>query len=307
MLIHSLSDFSSTASVVLVSSNPTNLVLSGAFGISFMKYTAHVILPFLTAAVLVYPVFVYGLYRSDALIPRQLQAELGDEQDNNSVFIDKNGAIFGSALLLTTLAVLVGTSTVGVPVWQVTVPPAIVCLLRDALHDWSHNRASPPQVEAEPRRSVSPTSEYAMSDLGQSNETQGTVASPDGTVEAVSVRSSPAPLTARPQQPRHDSLADKLTRWENVLSANFPTVTTIMRRLPIPLVPFAFLMFILVQGLSVQGWVEVFAGWWVAWVNKTGTIGAVGGMAFVSCIMCNVGNICAQFWSLLTHYPDMRH
>lgn len=38
------------ASAVLISSNPTNLVLSGAFSISFVTYSSSVALPFLTAA-----------------------------------------------------------------------------------------------------------------------------------------------------------------------------------------------------------------------------------------------------------------
>lgn len=267
-------------------------MLSGAFGISFVKYTAHVILPFLAAAVLVYPVFLYGLYRSDALIPRRLQAELGDEEHNSSILIDKHGAIFGSVILLATLAVLVGTSTVGVPVWEVTVPPAIVFFLRDALHDWRHNRASPSPPEAEPRRSSSPPNEYPMEELGPRSETQSAAASVDATASPANGQSSPTPLASRPSPPRPVSLEDKLTKWGQSVTANFPTVTTIAHRLPIPLVPFAFMMFVLVQGLSARGWVEVFAGWWVAWVNKTGTLGAIGGMAFVSCMMCNVSRLC---------------
>ena len=44
----------------------------------------------------------------------------------------------------------------------------------------------------------------------------------------------------------------------------------------------------LVQGLSAQGWVELFARWWAAWADRTGTLGAVGGMGLLSCLLCNV-------------------
>jgi hypothetical protein len=47
-------------------------------------------------------------------------------------------------------------------------------------------------------------------------------------------------------------------------------------------------MFVLVQALVTKGWVPVFAYGWDHWVNKTGTVGAVGGMGFLSVILCNV-------------------
>ena len=53
------------------------------------------------------------------------------------MLVDKWGAIFGSALLTTTLGVLVGTSVLEAPVWQVTVPPAVIMLTRDAVYDWT--------------------------------------------------------------------------------------------------------------------------------------------------------------------------
>ncbi|KAI0183566.1 putative arsenite efflux transporter ArsB-like protein [Xylaria flabelliformis] len=73
-------------------------------------------------------------------------------------------------------------------------------------------------------------------------------------------------------------------RW---LQDTFPTVIAVFSHLPFALLPFAFEMFILVQGLVTNGWVPVFAYGWDHWVNKTGTIGAIGGMGFLSVILCN--------------------
>ncbi|KAF7798858.1 hypothetical protein EIP86_010085 [Pleurotus ostreatoroseus] len=131
------------ASVVLVSANLTNLVLAGAYSLSFIKYTVHVILPFLAGAVSVYPVFML-LFRSSTLIPPSLELDLDEQQNESQALTDKKGAIFGSILLLITLAVLVGTSTIGVAVWQVTVPPAVIMLMRDTYYDWSHTRKRRP-------------------------------------------------------------------------------------------------------------------------------------------------------------------
>ncbi|KAI1076198.1 hypothetical protein F5B20DRAFT_557080 [Whalleya microplaca] len=80
------------------------------------------------------------------------------------------------------------------------------------------------------------------------------------------------------------SLVANAYRWSQ---ETFPTVMAVLAHLPLALVPFAFCMFILVQALVSKGWVPVFAYGWNVWVNKTGTIGSVGGMGFLSVILCN--------------------
>jgi Na+/H+ antiporter NhaD/arsenite permease-like protein len=79
-------------------------------------------------------------------------------------------------------------------------------------------------------------------------------------------------------------LADAYT-WSQ---ETFPTVTAVLAHLPFALVPFAFAMFVLVQALVTKGWVTVFAYGWDHWVEKTGTVGSIGGMGFLSVILCNV-------------------
>ena len=74
-------------------------------------------------------------------------------------------------------------------------------------------------------------------------------------------------------------------RWSQ---ETFPTPTEVLRHLPFALVPFALSMFVLVQALVTKGWVQVFAHGWDRWVNKTGTLGSIGGMGFLSVILCNV-------------------
>lgn len=81
------------------------------------------------------------------------------------------------------------------------------------------------------------------------------------------------------------SLGQDTLRW---CQETFPTAAAVVLHLPFALVPFAFCMFILVQGLVTKGWVPVFAYGWEHWVNRTGTVGAIGGMGFLSVILCNV-------------------
>jgi Na+/H+ antiporter NhaD/arsenite permease-like protein len=62
----------------------------------------------------------------------------------------------------------------------------------------------------------------------------------------------------------------------------------VLSHLPLKLVPFALAMFVLVQALVTKGWVPVFAYGWDHWVRKTGTVGAIGGMGFLSVVLSNV-------------------
>ena len=81
------------------------------------------------------------------------------------------------------------------------------------------------------------------------------------------------------------SLVADAYRWSQ---ETFPTVTAVVAHLPFALVPFTFSMFVLVQALVTKGWVPVFAYGWDHWVNKTGTVGSIGGMGFLTVILCNV-------------------
>lgn len=297
-MIHSTSE----ASVVLVSSNPTNLVLSGAFSIPFIQYTAHVILPFLAAALLTYPILTISFFRSPILVPQTLEFDPSEAGDRRASLVDKPGAIFGSVLLLVTLAVLVGTSTVGVPVWEITVPAAAVMFVRDIVHDWAQGRALRSEQEVASRRESIQLETFQCQASSMKDPDNG---NPESSVPKSSVDSEPNPThpTEHPKSPPFDLTSFTQHRLQT-LSSRFPTVTTILKRLPVSLLPFAFLMFVLVQGLSAQGWVQVFAGWWKAWVDKTGTLGAIGGMGFVSCVLCNVSRV----FPLLEahHLPNVR-
>uniref|UniRef100_A0A8H7K9I5 Citrate transporter-like domain-containing protein n=1 Tax=Bionectria ochroleuca TaxID=29856 RepID=A0A8H7K9I5_BIOOC len=80
------------------------------------------------------------------------------------------------------------------------------------------------------------------------------------------------------------SIAQDVFRW---LQETFPTATAVLVHLPFALIPFAFCMFILVQALVTKGWVPVFAYGWDHWVKNTGSVGAIGGMGFISVVLCN--------------------
>lgn len=336
---------------MLVSSNPTNLVLTGAYDISFLVYSAWLVLPVLATAVCLYPLLLFVSFRNPPeLIPAELEPP---DVDPRTALIDRQGAIFGSCLLAVTLAALVGLSAGGLlhgveGVWTVTAPAAIVMLVRDLWHDRRSQSSKRPQTRAggdgeevemedvngdgadaqgaddlsgakglaesgqadklrlgaqvdetkleEDKASSRPptgprqrtistgrvaTSAAAGNALNPTPSNGKPVASSSAsTIAEVPVVVEPSAPTPRPQR--------TLTSTVRQLSRRFPTFAHIFVRLPLPLLPFAFSMFILVEALQYVGWIRIFGGWWAAWVKVSGVAGAVFLMGMLSVIGCNV-------------------
>lgn len=231
-------------------------------------------LPFLAAAVATYPVFLV-MFRGQEYIPRAIDVQ-GEESaiDPSAVLVDKWGAIFGSALLTVTLGVLVGTSVLGVPVWQITVPPAVIMFIRDVVYDWRMARPAPQPETIEMEQKTVTSQMDATTDV-------------------------PPPRVPQDVHGFWGHLAP------SYILSRFPTATTVLRRLPVALVPFALLTFVLVQALTKKGWVELFANGWAWWARHTGIIGATAGMGIITCILCNVSLPPSAFNLHLTIALDM--
>lgn len=344
-------------SAILVSSNPTNLVLATAFDIKFLKYTANIIVPVVATAVVLFPFLLYIVFADPDLIPFSIKMhELPEEARNKkpvnpnipnarpnlekqedehvndeagqllsleeimNPFLDKGGAAFGGIVMAVTLITLLALNAASQksgehPVFWVTLPGAFVTFCWDIGFGWWH-RAETRDIARRGRESLqlveAEKEEQEMNDIKPLDTDQS---EPDifqisdrGLTESPSPRS---PSRERGQQcsavaAKDDqktaivdekqtahiqqrttlvSLIANAWRWSQ---ETFPTATTVLAHLPLPLVPFALCMFVLVQALVTKGWIPVFAFGWDHWVTKTGTVGAIGGMAFLSVILCNV-------------------
>ncbi|KAG6014355.1 hypothetical protein E4U43_006623 [Claviceps pusilla] len=419
--MHSQFAIANIASAILVSSNPTNLVLAGAFEIRFINYTANMIVPVVVTAIVLFPFLLYIVFANEALIPSeikmhelppevrakkpvnpniphargQLEEEENSGADNDeqgqllsleeimNPFLDKGGAVFGAVIMAATLVTVlvinaVSTGTETHPVFWVTLPAAFVMFCWDLGFGWYHReetrqiarrgrmeietaRAERALREEEQRRSLTGGAHpdhgtaYELKDrTPAAKATSGThdqkspVPPPptilvsentDGTAimsssSSESIRShnmddadkkmadekdvaalansvedadntstsekpvkatcpdvddsglKPPVLAFQPHQGRTtlESLSKDGFRW---CQETFPTAAAVVLHLPFALVPFAFTMFILVQALATKGWIPVFAYGWDHWVRKTGTMGAIGGMGFLSTVLCN--------------------
>jgi len=403
--IHSQFAIANIASAILVSSNPTNLVLAGAFEIKFIVYTANMIVPVVATAIVIFPFLLYILFADTSLIPMSIEmhklseeamrrkpvnpnipnargnAEEEEEANNEhgkqlsleeimNPFLDKGGAAFGAVIMATTLITLLALNAASNsgkehPVFWVTLPAAFVMFCWDLTFGWLHRddtrkiaakgrremelaRAERSLRNSPKRAALDDTKQMQHRATGFSSESPvpGHCAKVGTSSDAADSRAStkmsqdcqtpisgsvllekepfpelPPPadtmttcpgltLTSSPtamdevradgtdeekggsmiqtekEPPRNlVSVTADIYRW---LQETFPTVTVVVSHMPFPLVPFALSMFVLVQALVTKGWVPVFAYGWDHWVDKTGTVGAIGGMGFLSVILCNV-------------------
>ncbi|KAM7198720.1 hypothetical protein V8F20_006035 [Naviculisporaceae sp. PSN 640] len=386
--IHTQFSIANIASAILVSSNPTNLVLAGAFKIKFIVYTAHMVVPTVATAIILFPFLLYIVFANESLIPMSIKMhELpeeaktrkpvnpnipnargdAEEQENEHIndeqgkvlsleeimnpFLDKGGAAFGGLVMAVTLITLLVVNAImssndeELHVYWVTLPAAGIMLLWDLGFGWKHRKETR-EIARKGREAVARfrrekarrQAEEAASNLSSRDD----VAVTDSDSQEGEMRNRTTAVTGKNEQAYtgdeisrsietsspHDEkrgsresyqgqgeAADKVDvekqkitsleedfgdpapgprtlgvvlrdvhRWSQ---ETFPTATAVMGHLPFALIPFAFTMFVLVQGLVTKGWVPVFAYGWDHWVEKTGTIGAIGGMGFLSVILCN--------------------
>ena len=282
----SAAETDTAASAVLVSSNPTNVLIAGAFGLNFLTgYTKYTILPTVVCGVvgfficwIMFTVCKPSVKAADAEGPADEKEKAGSaaegplryipatlhspDVDPRKALLDPPGAIFHTTLLLVTLATLVGTSFVeGVAVWMVTMPAGVIAFIRDVVSDWWRDGA----VErAEATSEDEPGTEASVIKHGEAP------ANEPSEVAMIESDASTPPLESRqssPSEGRRAAAASQGGRGRTAESLwasfrrRFPTTSLTLTRLPVPLVIFGFSMFILVRALDSLGWIAVFATW----------------------------------------------
>ncbi|KAI4593871.1 hypothetical protein KJ359_008914 [Pestalotiopsis sp. 9143b] len=167
------------ASAILVSSNPTNLVLAGAFNIQFIHYTANMIVPVVATAIVLFPFLLYIIFNDERFVPSKINIHdlpeevknkkpvnpnipnargRAEEEENQHVndeegkllsleeimnpFLDTGGAAFGAVIMAATLITLIALNGSGKeePVFYVTLPAAVVMLIWDLGFGWIHRK-----------------------------------------------------------------------------------------------------------------------------------------------------------------------
>ncbi|KAG0308064.1 hypothetical protein BGZ98_009119, partial [Dissophora globulifera] len=120
------------ASMALYIGNLTNVVACQAYKVSFLEYSAWMLIPTFASIAACYAMLRIN-FRHEKYIPNALKSP---DVDPRSCLIDPAGAIFGLCILACSLICLIGTSFAHVSVWIVTGPFALLTLCRDFWYDY---------------------------------------------------------------------------------------------------------------------------------------------------------------------------
>ncbi|KAH6700821.1 hypothetical protein EV126DRAFT_460033 [Verticillium dahliae] len=329
-------------SAVLVSSNPTNLVLSGAFGIKFIHYTANMVVPTVITALVLYPILLYLIFTEPGLIPRrmtmyQLPSHLSNVPPANpnipaakdlaevlNPFLDTKSAIVGSVIMATTLITLLAlnaasTGTGEHPVFWVTLPAAFLMFCWDVGCGWESRHTTREIAkfgdkkrlqalavqQANPALTITTSSEHVgrQTTVNPSDEKESQPASADGQLvtrpESIVLtihEATQCPARAKEQAtcdpgieflgnaPHVSHAEPSPASLDTFGSEDFKAenMDTARRKRPRTLVGSCREL-----ALVSKHWVATFAYGWKHWVDKTGVVGGIGGMGFLSVVLCN--------------------
>ncbi|EST06266.1 Arsenite/antimonite efflux pump membrane protein, ArsB [Kalmanozyma brasiliensis GHG001] len=230
--------------------------------------------------------------------------------DPRAALVDKTGAIFGSIVMAATLATLVGTSVIGgVKVFEVAVPGAVLCFVRDGVADWLRWRKSRLEKSKPEEAGEGSVDSGVAPQAGNEDNANGTVdvkskqaakeveeielktlpAAADGSASRAEPSSSSSTATATAPAPaRSRNLLRRLIHFHHRLTVIFPTVTIVLSRLPFPLLPFAFSMFILVQALAHVGFINILSSG-LGRVCSSGYVPTAFFISFLGIVLCNIG------------------
>jgi Na+/H+ antiporter NhaD/arsenite permease-like protein len=169
--IHTQFAIARISSAILVSSNPTNLILASAFNIKFIHYTANIIVPVVVTALMLLLFLLYVRFADPNLIPHSIKmqelteeekaekplnpnipdARGADEGPERAIilsmkeilnpFLDKTAAAFGAVIVTATLVTILALNTQSTsqyPVYWVTLPAAFVMFCWDITFGWRH-------------------------------------------------------------------------------------------------------------------------------------------------------------------------
>ena len=268
-----------TASMVLFVGNPTNVIICEGFQVSSVAFTTYTILPFIACSLACYAALAFQ-FRNFKHIPPTFPVK--GRLNPREALRDPVSAIFGTILLLTCLIlVIVLGFFFHIDVWEIALPFAVAKVIFDL--SWDHYRFTHGQLD-----SLKPTTELSEEDrvltqlkraLSMPNDIESSGGVNHGSSRSANRISYVRRASASASGSELEEIAENIilhgSNDEGIsaktslfakfksLEAHFPTFFTALPRLPFSLIPFVFSQFILIEGLSHQGWIEFFATWLV--------------------------------------------
>ncbi|TPX57603.1 hypothetical protein PhCBS80983_g03748 [Powellomyces hirtus] len=267
------------ASMALYIGNPTNIVVAQAFDINFIQYSAWMILPTAASLAIAY-IMCWFVLKSE--IPTEIPPPPPDAEYRYRIRRKWGAAIGCCVLLICLTALMVVPIFSHVPVWQLTLPFAVVMIIKDVILDmWVDPKRTSGEIHVANVEKGNQTNQGSAEELvgGQGvsttdihetmemeerriskshaeidgDELPSKMGVDEEVIELRPVASFPPDESASVRSGRFTPKSK--SRIDRVL----PIVAQITRRLPWDLVPFSFGMFMLCEALSANGWVALLA------------------------------------------------
>jgi len=301
-----------TASMILFVGNPTNVVICEGFGIENAAFTAWTFFPFAACSVTCL-VALYAQYRMTGKLAPKLPETVKFRA--REAINDLPGAIVGTFLLGGALVTALVVSFVNVDVWKITLPFAGAKFVFDITWDLyrvktigidnlrERMRVSLPennQETSEPHPASVESSrtktenEYAHISMGSSQSTNvdhsETRSIKDFLPNGPSPQGTGTHLAPKPKPTVEKRWWEEVPRLPAIVEFtknHLPTLYNAFPRLPFALVPFAFSQFILIEALSGQGWINIFARWLII-ATKKEMYPMVWIIGIMGVILCNI-------------------
>ncbi|KAF9130645.1 hypothetical protein BGW39_002829 [Mortierella sp. 14UC] len=299
------------ASMALYIGNLTNVVVCQAYKISFVEYSAWMLLPCIASIAACY-MMLRLTFRKEKYIPKLIKTPLVDPR---SCLKDPAGAVFGLAVLGCSLACLIGTSFAHISVWMVTGPFALVAFARDCWYDMRRHRrglengkenttaevvaledvemnrvdaAGLPEIAVPAQSIVLPIELHSPILVEQ--QLKETANATQGKEVMATADEAAIPFSSEAESIRSIALSTQIPKniYVGRFQRRFPLLYGIGIRMPWAILPFTLSMFIMVEGLSHSGWIAIFATWATRLVPNY--VAATYAIGFVSVLLCNLFN-----------------
>lgn len=234
-------------SSLLFSGNPTNILVAVANRINFLEFTRYSGLPTLGAGVTLLLTLFALFWRRVAITVDKTPV-----LDIDSALKSRVSAVVGTLILVSCLVALAVGSFFNWPVWALTLPFAVVTVIKDVVVDLTGGAAS--------QLSMMDASESAGLLTAESETVDDAAPAADADTvplasDVVDELGSPAPVAATAA-----AAATPWSRFQRRFRGRLPTLYAVLARQPWALAPFVFCMFVLVEALSFHGWTSLLAG-----------------------------------------------
>ncbi|KAI9294145.1 hypothetical protein K502DRAFT_342641 [Neoconidiobolus thromboides FSU 785] len=258
-----------TASLALYVGNPTNVVISMAYNISFLNYSQLLSLPFLFSIVIELIVLLMIFWN------RLSNNVINIEVNPKELLIKPVTAIFGSVILILCLITLIICSVWHVEVWITTLPFGLIMVIWDVVYDLKYSRRQTEQCvilnqinngtlkkdnDLNNNGSIKSDGIICKKNYKSDIDCLDSIVNYSKSVNIISLEKHEPSMNKEMEiQLYNEGSSDSNNNKYSEFLNRFASFISIIKNLPWGLLPFLLGMFIMVEAMHVRGFTTLLA------------------------------------------------